>query len=495
MTGHARRGLRSPAVVIAGALGLLAADLLATRSNAEIPAGLLLAIVLALVAAWIAKHWSWLVMGTGLVVLLIPNEGTYAITGGPVKLEPYRIVVGLILIGWFIALLVDPRVRLRRTRFEAPLALILLAVTGSELLNTGRVSATANHTVKALWLLATFVLFLYMVVSTVRTREVVERILTVLVCGGCVVAVGAELQRRAGFNVFDHLHALLPIFHYFPPNTALERGGAIRANASAGQPIELSDTMAMLVPIAAYLAISRRERIWWGAATLLVLGDFVGGSKTGIVGLLACLGVFLWLRPRSVLRAWPALFPMLIVIHFAAPTAIGAMLEAFFPKEGIIAAQSRTFVGRGGKTEYATRLSRVGPILHGEFAEHNPLFGEGYGTRITGEPIPSENNAIILDDQWLGTLVEIGILGVIAWMLLLGLVIRQLGQRAKLERATRDGWLPVALAGSVAAFTASIATYDAFSFVQAVLVLYLVVACASVILWLPPGRTVDTKIL
>ena len=83
----------------------------------------------------------------------------------------------------------------------------------------------------------------------------------------------------------------------------------------------------------------------------------------------------------------------------------------------------------------------------------------------------------------------------IAWMLLLGLVIRQLGQRAKLERATRDGWLPVALAGSVAAFTASIATYDAFSFVQAVLVLYLVVACASVILWLPPGRTVDTKIL
>jgi polysaccharide biosynthesis protein PslJ len=495
MTDLARRGLRSPAAVITGGITLLAVDLVATHSNAEIPAGLLLAILLAFVAAWIARHWSWLVMAVGLVALLIPNEGTYAITGGPVKLEPYRLLVGLILIGFLIALLVDPRVRLRRTKFEGPLALIVLAVVGSEVLNPGRVSATSNHMVKAIWLFATFVLFLYMVVSTVRTREVVERLLTVLVCAGCVVAVGAEVQRRTGFNLFYHLHPLLPIFHFNTPNAALDRGGAVRATASAGHPIELSDTMAMLVPIAAYLAISRRQRIWWGAALLLVLGDFVGGSKTGIVGLLACLGVFLWLRPRSVLRAWPALLPILVVVHFAAPSAIGGMLEAFFPKEGFIAAQSHTFIGRGGKTEDATRLSRVGPILHGEFAEHNPFFGEGYGTRITGEPIEKENNAIVLDDQWLGTLVEIGILGVTGWVLLLGLVIRRLGKRAKLERGTREGWLPVALAGSVAAFAASIATYDAFSFVQAVLLVYLIIACASVILWLPPTRTPDARII
>lgn len=488
MISMARRGLRSPAPVIAGGLAVLTADVVATRSSPEIPAGVLLAIVLALGVAWIAKHWSWLVMTVGLVALLIPNEGTYAITGGPVKLEPYRLVVGAILVGWLIALLVDPRVRLRRTKFEVPLGLILLAVIGSEVLNPGRVSTTSNHTVKALWLFATFILFLYMVVSTVRTRQVVERLLTVLVCAGCVVAVAAEVQRRTGFNLFDHLHPFLPVFHYSTPAAALERGGAIRANASAGHPIELSDTMAMLVPIAAYLAISRRQRIWWGAALLLVLGDFVGGSKTGIVGLLACLGVFLWLRPRSVLRAWPALLPILVVVHFAAPTAIGSMLEAFFPKEGFIAAQSRTFVGRHGKTEDVTRLSRIGPILHGEFAEHNPFFGEGYGTRITGEPVQSENNAIVLDDQWLGTLVEIGILGIVGWILLFGLLIRGLGQRAKLERGTRDGWLPVALAGSVAAFAASIATYDAFGFVQAVLLAYLLVACASVILWLPPER-------
>ena len=81
-------------------------------------------------------------------------------------------------------------------------------------------------------------LFLYLFVSVVRTRTTVERIITVLVSGATVVALGALVQRETGQNLFDHLHAILPGFNFNPEAAvqAAERGGNVRANASAGHP-------------------------------------------------------------------------------------------------------------------------------------------------------------------------------------------------------------------------------------------------------------------
>ena len=56
-----------------------------------------------------------------LVVLLIPSDGRYTLPYGGVRLEPYRILVGLLLVGWVVSLLVDPRVRARATGFEGPM--------------------------------------------------------------------------------------------------------------------------------------------------------------------------------------------------------------------------------------------------------------------------------------------------------------------------------------------------------------------------------------
>jgi hypothetical protein len=61
------------------------------------------------------------------------------------------------------------------------------------------------------------------------------------------------------------------------------------------------------------------------------------------------------------------------------------------------------------------------------------------------------------------------------------LVIRRLGRSAKKERGPR-GLLFVALAGSVAAFAESMATYDAFSFIQEVFILFLILAVAAIAL-------------
>lgn len=488
MRSVARTYNATPSVIaLSGAMVLAAADITAGLGTPIIAAGLVLAVVCAIFLARVFASWTRLTTGMLLVVLLIPSDERYTLPGNlPFQLELYRVVVGMLLVWWLIALLIDPRVRMRATRFEGPLLVIIIATLGSEIANPGRVSGISTTVIKSIWLFMCFALFMYMMVSVIRTRAVVELLVQVLVLAGSVVGLGAVLQRKTGFNVFNHLHMVLPFLKYtsaLAPG-ALNRGGDVRATGSAGHPIELSADMTMLIPLAVYLAISRRQYRWWIAVVILLLGSFAGGSRTGVTSLLIILVVFLWLRPREVLRAWPAVIPLMLVLHVASPGSIGSVEAGFFPQGGLVAQQSTTFAGAGGKVVYTTRLSRWGPALH-EFGEHNPLFGEGYGTRITGRALVADN-AQILDDQWLGTLLETGALGIIGWAWLFILVCRRLGKRAKLERGTPQGWLPVALAASVAAFPISMFTYDAFSFTQATFIAFTMIGLSAILLWLPP---------
>ena len=198
--------------------------------------------------------------------------------------------------------------------------------------------------------------------------------------------------------------------------------------------------------------------------------------------------MFLWLRPRKTIRFAPALIPMLVLIQIFSPGSISGIVGGFFPKGGLIAQQSQVIYNHGG-LQYGTRLSRVGPVIDSEFMTHNPLFGEGYSTRQTGRNVA--NPSQVLDDQWLGTLLETGIFGVLGWLSLFVLVIARLGRRAKEERDLPGGWLPVALAASIGGYAVSMGTYDAFGFVQATFLLYVFIAFAAVILWLPPLTTDD----
>jgi hypothetical protein len=462
---------------------------------------------LALVVIRILAHWSWLVYGLAGVDLLIPEDDRYTLHGASnagFELEPWRILVFLMIVGWVAALMVDPRVRTRKTKFDGPLVLIGIAIVGSEAFNPARVSSLSSFVIKALVIVLCLMIMLYVLASVIRTRETIERLLCVLVCAGSVEGFAATLQRTTRFNIFDHMHRILPMFKFNLGAEASQmlRSGHFRAVASAGHPIELATVMAMLTPIAAYLAI-RRGRIWLAALPFLLLGNLSSGSRTGVIGLLVVLVVFLLMRPRETFKCWPALIPILAIMQLLMPGAISGTLSAFFPKGGLIAQQSQTFAAHGAVQD-ASRLSRLGPQLHGVFAKHNEFFGEGYGTRIVGrtstntqtvtgaQQAMAADNAQILDDQWLGNLLDTGLVGVAAWLWLFARVIRRLGARARLERGTAEGWLPVALAGSVACYAIAMYFYDAWGFIQGTIVLILLLGCASALLWLAPVTALTT---
>jgi O-antigen ligase len=423
--------------------------------------------------------WRSLVAMIVFVILFIPMKRYTLPASLPINLEPYRLLVAVVAVGWITSLLIDPRVRLRSTPIDTPLRFFALAVVLSEIANRHRVATVQSEVIKKLLFFLSFFIVLYLIVSVVRRFEDIDFVVRTLVAGGAVVAFFALIERDTGYDVFNHLHTIVPFLHLDTANIPIipARGGRLRVFASAQHPIALGAALAMLVPLAVYRAKSYGQRRWWGAALLLTLGSLSTGSRTAIVMIGVIALVYFWLRRAEVKRFWPALIPALLAIHFAAPGSLGTIKESFFPRGGIIAQQTNANVGSG-------RIATLWPALHAEFSP-NPLVGEGFGSRVT-TPTPAvpKPNAPILDDQWLGILLETGLFGALALLWMFVRFIRRLAPVARDDDSPR-GWFLVSCIASVAGFASTMLFYDAFSFIQVTFMLFIIMGLGISALLVP----------
>lgn len=415
-------------------------------------------------------NWVGLIATVGVVVMFIPIR-RYTLPGGlPFELEPYRLLVAVIVSGWIVALLVDPGVRLRPTGLRGPLLLLLGAVFGSIVVNHAAVAQEQTQVIKSLTFLLSFLVVLVLIVSVVHTREQVDRLVEVLVASGSVVAAFAVLESRTGYNVFNELQKLVPFLTLDELPQTPGRGARLRVFASAQHPIALSAAMVMLAPLGGYLAVRRRRRVWWVATGLMLVAAVATLSRTGVLMLLVLLIVFAVLRPREARRMLPIALPLLLAVHLSLPGALGSLKGAFSPEGGLVAEQT-VDAGKVG----SGRVADLGPSIE-EF-NRSPLLGQGYGTRVVDD---GQVKAKVLDNQWLGTLLEVGAIGVFAWLWFLGRTVRRLGRQARGDPSDR-GLLAAALAGSLAAFAVGLFTYDAFSFIQVTYLMFILVALSAVL--------------
>jgi O-antigen ligase len=87
-------------------------------------------------------------------------------------------------------------------------------------------------------------------------------------------------------------------------------------------------------------------------------------------------------------------------------------------------------------------------------------------------------NALILDNQWLSSLLEVGALGFIALLWLFVRAIRRVGRVAR-SSDEPHGWLLTALASSITAFAIGMLTFDAFSFAQVTFLLFIMLGMSA----------------
>jgi hypothetical protein len=469
LIGAGDRGPIISAGVVFGSFFVLALSVLTTAPLKIVAPVTLLAIVVTTGYRRLLR-WEALLSALVLVVLFIPIR-RYTLPGSlPFQLEPYRLLTVFIAIGWLASLLVDPRVRLRKTGFELQLGLIALSMLLSDAVNGVRIHDLGVQTevVKKLTFFASFFAIAYVVPSVVRRRSHVDRLARILVVGGTLLALCALWEGQMHYNVFNHLSQWVPVLKldklpYSLISNQNDRGGRLRVYGPAQSPIAYGALFVMILPVAIYLAKRTGRKLWVGATLLILIGAFSTVSRTAMIMLLAMAFAYWRFRRAEMKKLWPLVLPLLVVVHFALPGTLGTLKGAFLPKGGIIAEQSA-----GAGTYGSGRIADLGPGLHD--AKQHLMLGQGFGTRLTDRS-EEKVNAPILDDQWLGTLLETGLFGVLAWLWLFGRFYRRMMNAARADDTPR-AWLLAGLAASTLAFAVSLATYDTFSFIQVTILLF-----------------------
>ena len=115
-----------------------------------------------------------------------------------------------------------------------------------------------------------------------------------------------------------------------------------------------------------------------------------------------------------------------------------------------------------------------------------PFFGSGFGSRIV---IGDEANAFILDNQFLGTLMEtgaLGVLGLAVFLLVPPIMLLRFAFTQAAER--RHAALALTLAVAMSGYIAAIFFYDAFGFFQTFFILCMLLAAGAWLLTEAPRR-------
>jgi hypothetical protein len=399
----------------------------------------------------------------------------------PFSLELYRLLLLLFVVSWIGAVVVG-RQSIRAGGLGKPLGMLGAVAVLALLTNLNTISALRLQTqaLKSLSYFLSFLLVYVLVTSTVRDVRAVERIIRVFVAGAVLVALAAVYESRTHYNVFQHLHQWIPLFH--PTHIFGDgrlRGGRLRVMGPAQHPIALGAALTMAAPLAVYLASRARTRArslgWWAATLVVMAGAVATVSRTVLLMSIAMLLTGLVVRRRELLRRWPVLIVTLLAAHVASPGAASHIYRAFFPKQGL----SGTLQARSGGVG-SGRLADIGPGLRSW--QEAPFFGHGLGTGVdpgtvgTGAIVDPQTGApIIFDDQYMNSLVLIGALGLVAVIWFVWGAGVKLVRTAR-ERTGADGDLIAACAATVVAFAAGMITFDAFSFVQCTLIFFVVAA-------------------
>jgi polysaccharide biosynthesis protein PslJ len=453
---------------------LIAASVLLQRATFSVAAAVAVGMA---IAAWHATVLRWPAVVGLLVSIVLFIPGYYSIPINlPFGLELYRLAVAVVLAAWVGSLLVDPRVQLRRSPFQISLLIIVCATFGSIVVNADRVMPLGSAVLKAVTFFLSFVLVHYFILSVVRSRKAIENVAKLLVSGTAAVAVFSIVEQRTQFNVFDHVDQVLPFLQYNGSFGEGDRFGLTRAIGSFGNPIELGVVLVMAIPLGLALGFGSGRR-WWIPTVVLAVGVMSTASRTPITALVAAAVVLVWLRPGDVKRLVPFLLPLILVVKLAAPGSIVTLKNSFFPEGGLIAEQSAQY--RSADPLLAGgRLLQLGPML--DEASRRPLLGQGFATRQVGFQNPLRN-APILDNQWLGLLLELGAVGIAGWTMLFLGAARRLG-RVSRRRAGPEGWLAAGLAASVIGFGVALFTFDGFGFIQATFIFWILISLSGSLL-------------
>jgi polysaccharide biosynthesis protein PslJ len=374
------------------------------------------------------------VVGIGLVLYwfamrLVPDSG--AATG----LQPIRIAVGLFVTSILLAYMVGTLHPLPPDQLSGA--------------DRGLLSMMS-------WLGVALV-----AMDMLRTGESVRRLIRIVVVLVGIVAAMGLLQFATGFNLADLYHIPGLKINY-DVAVVTERSDFRRVAATASHPIEFGVVLAMALPLALHVAFNAKDRkwLWWGIVLVVGVASPMSLSRSAILGLFVAFIVLFAGWPSSRRMGVLLVLPVFVIgLRFAIPGLVGTIKSLFSSLSSDPSIQGRT-------DDYK---------VVGQFISKSPWFGRGFGTFLP-------HDFFILDNQYLGAIIETGYIGLAALILLFGVgFVTARGARVRLvDPEQRD--LAQSLAASVLVAGIGYVTFDGLGFPMVTGLLFLLLGCIGA-LW------------
>ncbi len=335
-----------------------------------------------------------------LFSMIVPSRFVYPPLGGVGRPD---VLIGFGLLLWWLLSLLVPRLTPRgRNPLRWILALWLVVDLLSLVSAYQRPLSTLERsgTERVMIGVLSSIGIVLICSEAIRSRDRVETLLKRLTyLGGFLAAVGS-LQFYADIDISRYL---------VPPGLALNesllgigsRSGLNRVSGTSIHAIEYGSVLALILPLAIHFAVhakSKWESQWrWGLAGFIFLSGLYSISRTNTVAvtLVLVMLVALW-TARQRLNAVVTGIAALVVVRVAVPGLLGTLKSLFLRFGTDPSIEART-------SDYPTAF---------RYVAERPVFGRGAGTW-------NVEQYLVLDNHWLGTLVQTGWLGVFAGVTLL----------------------------------------------------------------------------
>jgi O-antigen ligase len=408
----------------------------------------------------------WLLAGFLVMLWLVPFDSVDLPVNLPVDPKLDRFFLAAIAVAWVMSVVVagprSPRFRSSAVNaavlafFAIALASVLLNL--ETLVNLGEVGLAT----KKLALLVSYIVFFFVVATVIRPSELWNfAVLTVVLA--CITAVGLVWEYRTGFNAFyEWTAAVLPDSINVGAAPGDPKWGRPSVTGPTFHALAAATMLSIALPFA-FISYWRSEERRGKLLSALAIGLILAGTiatirKTGAVAPAAALLTLLVMRPRAMLRLLPLGLVILLFIQLLAPGAL-VRIKAQFVGGSFTNAISQ----RGRTADY--------PAIQPDVRKY-PLLGRGYGTY-------DRDKYRTLDNEYLGVLVEGGVLGLATYLIMV-ITVMAVGYGILRSRDPIRGPPALAAAAAAAAYGVASSTFDVIAFPHAPYLFFFVAGVAVV---------------
>lgn len=278
--------------------------------------------------------------------------------------------------------------------------------------------------------------------------EDVRCVLRALSWGGAVCGIVAVVQFKAKLDLTKFLKPPGFSINASAAKTAeiVARGGLNRVPGTGIDPIEMGVAMSMVLALSIYLLMyDKGKPLWRRLVPFLCISAGVATSisRSAVIAVIIAVGgLIVSLPPTRRLKGLACLPIAVCAVAIAAPGLLGT-LTSFF-------------VGASEDPSVTHRTDNYPYVIH--LVEQAPWLGRGGGTYLPAF------NTNTLDNQYLTLVIELGVVGLVAFILYLAYpaAVAFGARRRTNNQELRD--LAAALGTSELAAIVTSGTFDSFSF-------------------------------